>query len=113
MSKGLCPSSRVTMCLSTWSVLENAYMCLKKNVYFRDVMSRKYQFTVILLCCLGSLALLVFCLENLSIDVSGVFKSPTLISPSISPFTFVAICFMYLHTPTLGVYMLMSIRSSS
>jgi len=85
---------------------------VEKHV-FCFLMSRKYQLTIILLCCLGSLALLVFCLENLSIDVCGVFKSPTLISPSISPFMFVAICFMYLDTPTLGVYMLMSIRSSS
>ena len=40
-----------------------------------------------------SVALLIFHLEDLSIDVSGVLKSPTLIVfPSISPFMSVSIC---------------------
>ena len=62
-----------------------------------------------------SLALLMFCLQDLSIDCVGCsIKSPTLlVFPLISPFMFVGICFMYLDTPTLGVYMLISIRSSS
>ena len=50
-----------------------------------------------------SVALLVFCLEDLSIDVRGVLRSPTMIVfPSISPFMSVNICFMYLGAPILG-----------
>ena len=50
-----------------------------------------------------SVALLVFCLEDLSIDVSGVLKSPTLIVfPSISPFMSANICCMYLGAPEFG-----------
>ena len=44
-----------------------------------------------------SVALLVFCLEALSIEVSELLKS-------ISPFMSVSICCMYLGTPTLGTY---------
>ena len=41
--------------------------------------------------------LLIFCLDDLSIDVSGVLKSPTVIVlPSISPFMAVGICLMLL-----------------
>ena len=47
--------------------------------------------------------LLIFCLADLSIGVSGVLKSPTIIvvlsvSPSISP----SLCLMYWGAPTLG-----------
>ena len=49
-----------------------------------------------------SVALLIFCLEDLSIDVSGVLKSPTLIVfPPISPFMSVSICGRYQGTPML------------
>ena len=61
-----------------------------------------------------SVALLVFCLEDLSIDVSGVLKSPTLIVfPSISPFMYVNICYIYVGAPIFGAYMLMIAISSS
>ena len=61
-----------------------------------------------------SVALLVFCLEDLSIDVSGVLKSPTMIVfPSISPFMSVSICCRYLGAPILGAYILMIVISSS
>ena len=54
-----------------------------------------------------SVALLVFCLEDLSINVSGVLKSPTMtVFPSISPFMSVSICCMYLGVPIFGAYML-------
>ena len=43
-----------------------------------------------------SIALLIFCLEDLSIDVSGVLKSPTIILfPSISHFMSVFILFIF------------------
>ena len=45
-------------------------------------------------------ALFIFCLEDLSIDVNGVLKSPTIIVfPPISPLMFVSICCMYLGAP--------------
>ena len=50
-----------------------------------------------------SVALLVFCLEDLSVGVSGVLRSPTMIVfPSISPLMSVSICCMYLVRLHLG-----------
>ena len=50
-----------------------------------------------------SVALLVFCLEDLSIDVRGVFRSLTMIVfSSIYPFMSVNICCMYLGAPVFG-----------
>ena len=61
-----------------------------------------------------TIALLIFCLEDLSIVVSGVLKSPTIIVLlSVSPFVSVSICFTYLGTPVLGAYMLTSVISFS
>ena len=62
-------------------------------------------------CCIASfrvsVALLIFSLENLSNDVSGVLKSPTItVFPSISHFTSVSICCRYLGAPVLGAYIL-------
>ena len=60
------------------------------------------------------MALLIFCLEDLSIDMSGVLNSPTvMVFRSVSPFMYVSICCMYLGTHILGVYVLTSIISSS
>ena len=51
----------------------------------------------------ASVSLLICCLDDLSIDVSGVLKFPTIIVLlSISPFMSVNICFMYLVAPMLG-----------
>ena len=45
----------------------------------------------------ASVPLLAFCVDDLSIDVNGVSKSPTIIVLlSLSPFISVDICFMYL-----------------
>ena len=61
-----------------------------------------------------SVALLVFCLEDLSIDMSGVLMSPTVIVfPSVSAFMSVNICCMYLGAPVFGAYMLTIVISSS
>ena len=55
-------------------------------------------------------ALLIFCLEDLSVEVSGMLKSATIIVfPSISLFMSVSICHMYLGTPILGTYILTSV----
>ena len=59
-------------------------------------------------------SLFIFYLDDLSIYVSGVLKSPSIIVLlSISPFMSVNICFIYLGTPVLGAYMLTSLISSS
>ena len=61
-----------------------------------------------------SVTLLIFCVEDLSIDVSGVLKSPTIIGfQSISSFMFFSICCMYLGAPILGAYTLMCVTPSS
>ena len=49
-------------------------------------------------------SLLTFHLDDLLIDVTEVLKSPTItVFPSISPFLFVSIYFMYLRVLTLGL----------
>ena len=57
-------------------------------------------------CCLrfkATISLLIFCLEDLSIDVNGVLKSPTLtLLLSVSPFRSIKICFTYLGASALG-----------
>ena len=53
----------------------------------------------------ASVSSLFFCLDDLSIDVSRVLKSPTIILlRSISPMMSINICFMYLGAPMLGAY---------
>ena len=60
-----------------------------------------------------SIFLFIFCLDDLSIDVSGVLKSPTIfVLLSISPFLSVNTCFMYLVAPMLDVYIFVIIISS-
>ena len=61
-----------------------------------------------------SISLLIFCLDNLPIDVSVVLKfSNTILLLSISPFMSVNICFMYFDAPILGEYILIIIIYSS
>ena len=69
------------------------------------------------MCCIISfrisIALLIFCLEDLLIDVSGLLKSPGIMMfLSVSHFMSATACFMYLGAHLLGVYMLMNIISS-
>ena len=55
-----------------------------------------------------------FCLDDLSINVSGVLKSHKIIVLlPVSPFMFVNICFMYLGAPVLVAYMFTIVISSS
>ena len=63
--------------------------------------------------CEVSISLLIFCLNHLATDVSGVLKSSILIVLLlISPLMSVNICFIYLGAPLLGVCMLTNIISS-
>ena len=61
-----------------------------------------------------SVALMVFFVEDLSTDVSGVLNSPTMIVfPSIPHFMSVNICCMCLGAPIFGTYMLTIVICSS
>ena len=60
-----------------------------------------------------TVSLFIFCLDDLFIDVSGVFKSPTIIVLlSISPFKSVNNCFIYYGAPVLDAYLLITVMSS-
>ena len=62
----------------------------------------------------ASVSLLIFCLDDPSIGVSGVLKSSTIIVLLlISPFMSVNICFIYLGAPMLGAYMFTIVLSPS
>ena len=62
-----------------WNVLKMSMRYISSNVSFKTCVS-----------------LLTFCFDDLSIDVSGVLKSPTIIVLlSISPFMSVSVCLMY------------------
>jgi len=82
---------------------------------FLDVMSWKYQWSLTFLFChLVSLLPYLFCLEDMSIDMSGVLKSPTNIAfPSNSPFISVSICCLSLGASILGAYKLTIVISYS
>ena len=63
---------------------------------------------------IASVSLLIFCLDNLSIDVSGVLKfSAIIVLLAISRFMFVNIFFLYLGAPMLGTYIFRIAISSS
>ena len=60
-----------------------------------------------------TVSLLIICLDNLFIDVSGVLISPTtIVLFSTSFFMYVNVCFVYLGDPVLGAYSLTSVISS-
>ena len=99
-----------------WSILENIPCAIEKNVY-----SFFFSFWYIVLkisiksnCSIVSfrisVTLLIFFLEDLSIDVSGVLKSPTaVVFPSVSPFMPVSIFYMYLRAPILKAHILTNV----
>ena len=58
-----------------------------------------------------SVALRISCLEDLSIDVSGVLKSPSIVFPLFFPFRSLSICCMYLGAPILEAFILMTVIS--
>ena len=59
-------------------------------------------------------SLLIFCLVDLSVGVSGVLKSPTIIVLLlISPFILVSICLTYCGAAVLGAYVFIIVISSS
>ena len=78
-------------------------------------MSYRYQLGLTgLLYHLKFVSLLIFCLVDLSIGVSGVLKSPTIsVLLLISPFVLVSICLTYHGAPMLGAYIFIIVISSS
>ena len=61
----------------------------------------------------ASVSLLIFCLDDLSIDVNRVLKSPTIIVLVLTyPFMSVNICFMYLVVLILSTYIFTIVISS-
>lgn len=92
------------------SILENVPYVLEKNVYSAafgwDVL---YIYSI---CSNVSFKASVFCLDDMSIDLSGVLKSRTnIVLLSVSPFMSVNICFMYLGAPMLGEYIYTAVTS--
>ena len=62
----------------------------------------------------ANVSLLIFCLDDLSIGISGVLKFPTIIVLLLfSPFMFVNICYMYFAAPMVGAYIFIIITTSS
>ena len=77
-----------------WTILEKVPCALEKNVYFtvfggnvRYIFKSNWSFVSFKI----TVALLIFYLDDLSSDVSGVLKSPTIIVLSISLFMSVSI----------------------
>ena len=90
---------------------EGHYIMIKGSIQEEDISIRFNWFIVSFKVCVS---LLIFCLVDLSIGVSGVFKCPTIIVLLlISPFIFVSICLTYYSAPMLGAYIFIIVISSS
>ena len=76
---------RLAVCPRMWSILENVPCALEKNVYFDffgcNVLKILMKSNFPIVSFRISVTLLIFSLEDLSIDVTRVLKSPTLIVP--------------------------------
>ena len=71
-----------------WNILKISMRSISSNVSFKTCVS-----------------LVIFCFDDLSIDVSGMLKSSTIIVLlSISPFTSVSVCLMYWGAPICWVH---------
>ena len=78
-----------------WNILYLSIKSIQSNVSFK-----------------ANVSLLIFCLDDLPIDISGVLKSPAIIVLlSISPFRSVNVCFIYLGAPMLGAQKFTSVIS--
>ena len=90
---------RLVLWPSVWDNLENIPCSLEKSVYsFFFLMwcpvDIKYNWSLVSL--RNSVALLIFFLNDLSIEISRVLKSPTVTALlSVSPFMSVSICFVF------------------
>ena len=89
-----------------WSILENVPCALEKKVYssafgwnFLKILVRSISSNISFKTCVS---LLIFCIDDLSIDVSGVLKSPTIILLLSVSFMSVSVCLMYTGASMLG-----------
>lgn len=107
---------RLLLCLSFWSILKNVPYALQKNVY-SGVLGWKVLLILIIfiwsdVLFKADISLLIFCMDNLSIDDGRVFRSPTIIVfLSVSPFSSVCIHFIYFGVLSLGTYILIGVMS--
>jgi hypothetical protein len=107
---------RLALCPKIWSILEKIPWAAKKNVYCAelDEIFCKYQLGSILSMVWFSfrISLLIFCLDDLSIDDRGVLKSPTTtVLESIYVFRPFRVCLMKLGALMLGAYKLIIVIS--
>ena len=82
-----------------WSILDNVPCSLGKKVYSAfgwNALKISMRFSSSNASFKTYVSLLIFCLDDLSIGVSGVLTSPAVIVLlSISPFMSVSVCLMY------------------
>ena len=88
---------RLVLWPNMWSIVENVPCALEKNVYSGffgcNVLKMSVKSNCPIVSFRISVALLIFGLGDLSINVSRMLKSPTIIVfPSISPFISVVLC---------------------
>ena len=93
---------RLALWPSMWSILENVPCALEKNVFSATfgwntllILIKSTWSSVLFKACVS---VLIFCLDDLSIDESGMLKSPTTnyyYVTVISPFMVVDICHIY------------------
>ena len=104
---------RLILWPSMWSILENVLCALEKNVY-----SAGFQYNVLLISIKSrwsivsfktTVYILIFCLDDLSLDVSGLFNSSTIIV--LLSFS-LGSSLMYWGAPMLGAYIFIIIISS-
>lgn len=93
-------SLRIHLCLTMWSNLENSTCALEKITYSASLewndLKISNKFILSLVSFKTTVFLLIFCLENLPIDINGVLKSSTLTaSQLISHFMSIKICITY------------------
>ena len=90
-----------------WSTLENVPCALEKKVYSSAFGCKVLRLSNMSICFNVSfkvwVSLLILYCDDLSIDDSGVLKSPSIIVLlSISPLMSVSVCLMYWRAPMLG-----------
>ena len=110
--------SRLDLWPRMWSTLEKVPWALEKKVKFIvlgwNVLQISIRSNWSIVSFKVCISLLIFCLVDLSIGVSGVLKSPTIIVLLlISPYILVSFCLTYWGAPMLGAYIFIIVISSS
>ena len=110
---------KLDLWLRMWSILEKVPCVLEKKVKFIvlgwNVLYISIRFNWFIVSFKVCVSLLIFCLVDLSIGVSGVLKSPTIIVLLlISPFIFVSIyhivvllCWLHIYLQLLNLELIL------